>query len=497
MKLKTRLTIAFIINIITPIVLGVIVTLLIGQYQLSSIDKTYGLTNASYENLANPMEVYSSLTTGVYNEIETVTENQPELLLRTEYLDEMNRVLQKKQSYLAVRIGNELIYVGDKEKYAKLEKIGLPNYGIDQYKSETGMYIGSEEPALVKQLDYVLDGDVNCSAFIITDVSHGIPELEEYVISILLAFVLILIVTAMSFMFWIQKGIVKPIEKMRVATQNIKHGKLDFELTWDVKDEIGDLCKDFEEMRKRLQANEEEIVAYDQASKELISNITHDLKTPITAIKGYAEGILDGVADTREKQEKYIRTISNKANELNTLINELTVYSKFDRSRIPYNFQTLGVKAYFDDCAEDLLIELEARGIGFEYKNQVSKDKQITADPQQLCRVIHNVISNSVKYMDKKEQRIQLRVEETGNNILVEIEDNGKGIRNEDIPYIFDRFYRTDASRNSMTGGSGIGLSIVRKIMEEHNGKIWAKSVDGVGTTMCFIIRICQEDTNE
>ena len=497
MKLKTRLTIAFIINIITPIVLGVLVTLLIGKYQLSSIDKTYGLTNSTYQSLTNPMEVYSSLTTKIYNEVEIITKESPELLQDQGYIEKVNQVLQKKQSYLVVRIANKLTYIGDKEQYAKLEKIGLPKYGIDQYKSETGMYIGSEEPALVKQLDFVWGDATNCSAFIITDVSQGIPEVEEYIISILLAFILILTITAMSLMFWIRKGIVKPIERMRIATQNIKNGKLDFELTWDIKDEIGELCKDFEEMRKRLQANEEEIVAYDQASKELISNITHDLKTPITAIKGYAEGILDGVADTGEKQEKYIRTISNKANELNTLINELTVYSKFDRSRIPYNFQRLNVKAYFDDCAEDLFIELEAKGIVFQYINKVARDVQIIGDPEQLSRVVHNIISNSVKYMDKVEQRIQLRVKESGENILVEIEDNGKGIRGQDIPYIFDRFYRTDASRNSMTGGSGIGLSIVKKIMEEHNGKIWAKSIDKVGTTMCFIIKKCQEDTNE
>lgn len=202
---------------------------------------------------------------------------------------------------------------------------------------------------------------------------------------------------------------------------------------------------------------------------------------------------MDGVADTPEKIDKYIRTIYNKANEMDALINELTLYSKIDMNRIPYNFATIPVNAYFEDCAEDLSLELEAKGVDFSYSNFVEGDIRIIADAEQLKRVINNIVNNSLKYMDKEKAKIQLRVKDVGDFIQVELEDNGKGIANKDLPNIFERFYRADASRNSSKGGSGIGLSIVKKIIEEHGGKIWATSKEGTGTIMYFVIRKYQE----
>ena len=121
--------------------------------------------------------------------------------------------------------------------------------------------------------------------------------------------------------------------------------------------------------------------------------------------------------------------------------------------------------------------------------NYVSDDVVIIADPEQLGRVINNIVSNTLKYMDKPKGLIHMRIKDVGDFIQVEIEDNGRGIAAKDLPYIFDRFYRADASRNSATGGSGIGLSIVKKIIEDHGGKIWATSKPGIGTIMYFVIR--------
>ena len=114
-------------------------------------------------------------------------------------------------------------------------------------------------------------------------------------------------------------------------------------------------------------------------------------------------------------------------------------------------------------------------------------------DPEQLRRVISNIVGNSVKYMDKSDPVITMDLKDVGDFVQIELGDNGKGIAAKDLPNIFDRFYRTDASRNSSKGGSGIGLSIVKKIVEEHGGKIWATSEEGVGTTMYFVIRKYQE----
>ena len=304
---------------------------------------------------------------------------------------------------------------------------------------------------------------------------------------------IILVFTALSVGLWIYRSIAVPLVKLKKATKNIKEGNLDFVLEVEGNDEFSQLCQDFEEMRKRLKESTEEKILMDKENKELISNISHDLKTPITAVKGYVEGIMDGVADSPEKMDRYVRTIYNKTNEMDHLINELTFYSKIDTNRIPYTFSKLNVEDYFSDCAEELGLEMETRGIELVYANYVEKGVQVIADGEQIRRVIHNIVSNAIKYMEKPKGIIQLRVKDVGDFIQVEIEDNGKGIAAKDLPYIFDRFYRTDVSRNSSKGGSGIGLSIVKKIMEDHGGKVWATSRLGIGTIMYFVLRKYQE----
>ena len=303
----------------------------------------------------------------------------------------------------------------------------------------------------------------------------------------------ILISVALVVGLWVYRSIAVPLVKLKKATQNIKEGNLDFVLDVEGKDEFSELCQDFEEMRRRLKESTEEKSLIEKENKELISNISHDLKTPITAVKGYVEGIMDGVADTPEKMDRYVRTIYNKTNEMDHLINELTFYSKIDTNRIPYTFSKLNVEDYFADCAEEVGLELETRGIELVYANYVEKDVMVIADGEQIRRVIHNIISNAIKYMDKPKGIIQIRIKDVGDFIQIEIEDNGKGIGPKDLPYIFDRFYRTDVSRNSSKGGSGIGLSIVKKILEDHGGKVWATSRLGIGTIMYFVLRKYQE----
>lgn len=333
------------------------------------------------------------------------------------------------------------------------------------------------------------------SAYDITIADTGSSQTSIQIMTkdFFLTALVILIFTSVSIGLWIYRSVAAPLVKLRKATQNIKEGNLDFVLEVDGTDEFAELCRDFEEMRRRLKESAEEKVLLDKENKELISNISHDLKTPITAVKGYVEGIMDGVADTPEKMDRYVRTIYNKTNEMDHLINELTFYSKIDTNRIPYTFSKLNVDDYFSDCAEEVGLELETRGIQLYYANYVEKDVLVIADGEQIRRVIHNIISNAIKYMDKPKGVIQIRVKDVGDFIQVEIEDNGKGIASKDLTYIFDRFYRTDVSRNSSKGGSGIGLSIVRKILEDHGGKVWATSREGIGTIMYFVLRKYQE----
>lgn len=327
--------------------------------------------------------------------------------------------------------------------------------------------------------------------------SYAFEQAKDVLVDIGFSVLLILIFTAALMTVWIYRAIIDPIRKLEKAAQEIRDGNLDFEIEVKGNDEISELCQSFEQMREQLKQSSEERVLNEKENRELISNISHDLKTPITAIKGYVEGIMDGVADTPEKMEKYVRTIYNKTNEMDLLINELTIYSKIDTNRIPYNFSKINVAEYFEDCVEEIGMDLDSKGIGLSYINHAEDDIVVIMDPEQIRRVIHNIISNSVKYLDKQNGFINIRVRDVGDFVQFEFEDNGRGIAAKDLPYIFERFYRAEKSRNSATGGSGIGLSIVKKIIEDHGGKIWATSKESSGTTMYFVIRKYQEVPNE
>ena len=493
MKLKTRLSIAFLTITLIPVILSVAMVLIMWKVQAGAIEETYGISGATVESLSNSTQVLSNLTEKPYRELEDMAVRHSGEMEDATYLDDFNQSLKDKKSYLLVRKDSTIVYTG--EDAGKVQKVicQLPDYGDSATTSKNGVYLGGEVQALVKQVDFVYPAGEQGSAFIVTNISNVIPEVEEFVMDMMFGVAIVLVLTGFLLIVWIYRGIMGPLNKMRVAARRIQTGDLDFEIPTEADDELGQLSRDLEDMRQRLKDTAEEKVAFDKENKELISNISHDLKTPVTTIKGYAEGIMDGVADTPEKMEKYIRTIYNKANEMDTLINELTLYSKIDTNRIPYNFKILSVNDYFSDCAEDLSFDLEAKNVEFGYFNYVEEEVQVIADAEQITRVIHNIVNNSVKYMDKEKGKINLRIKDVGDFVQVEIEDNGKGIAAKDLPNIFERFYRTDASRNSSKGGSGIGLSIVKKIIEEHGGKIWATSRENTGTTMYFVLRKYQE----
>lgn len=315
-------------------------------------------------------------------------------------------------------------------------------------------------------------------------------------------FVIILILVLMAFFMrkFILNELIAPINDLNIGMRHIKDGNFDYQLPEKYTGEIGACFENYEQMRMCLKETAQMEVENEQKNRELVSNISHDLKTPITAIKGYVEGIMDGIADTPEKMDRYIKTIYNKANDMDRLINELTLYSGIDSNRIPYHFHRINVNEYFRDCVEEVGLDLKSKDIEFNFYNLVSEDTKIIADPEQIRRVINNIISNSTKYMDKKEDErglIELRILDQIDSIHIEIEDNGKGIAQKDLPRIFERFYRTDASRNSKQGGSGIGLSIVKKIVEDHGGYIWATSKEGEGTCMHMVFRKYDESQNQ
>ena len=348
------------------------------------------------------------------------------------------------------------------------------------------MYIDREQK-YVKQIDFRFSDGSEGSIFVVTRLNNLISKKLLY--SMFIAIIVILVFTSAMLTGWIHKGVFTPINELNEAMKKIKSGNLDYALQTNSGGEIGDLYRNYEDMRLRLKESALEKEEQEKRNKELVSNISHDLKTPITAIKGYVEGIMDGVADSPDKMDRYIKTIYSKANDMDRLINELTVYSHIDNDRIPYNFRQINVSDYFGDCVEEVGLDLEAHNIRLNYSNLLQEETIVIADPEQMKKVINNIISNSVKYMDKSQGVIDIRILDEQDSIRVEIADNGKGIPQKDLQKVFERFYRSDASRNSAQGGSGIGLSIVKKIIEDHGGYVWATSKEGEGTCIHFVLR--------
>lgn len=496
MKLKTKLIVAFFTIVLVPLIVVYLGISIFTNVQLRSMGGEISTRSMMDFFEGNAIQLINSMTTGKFEQLQEDARDNPGYFEDKGNLEKINAELQTSYSFLIVRQGGIITYQGSSVIGDEFLR-GLPGYGADSANSRYQVDPEDGETYLIKQQDFTDVQGRHSSAFIVTTVDQLVPQMRSLITE--MGFVLVLLLAMVTFMLsmWIYRAILQPLDELQKATREIKNGNLDYELDVTENDEIGQLCQDFEEMRQRLKDQAEEKIQYDMENKELISNISHDLRTPITAIKGYCEGIMDGVASSPEKMDKYVRTIYNKANDMDRLIDELTFYSKIDTNKIPYVFTKLNVGTYFSDCVEELSIDLESKNINMSFHNYVDPGTLIIADPEQLNRVINNIVGNSVKYMDKSRGLVIIRLKDVGDFVQIEIEDNGKGIAQKDLPSVFDRFYRADSSRNSAQGGSGIGLSIVKKIVEDHGGKIWATSKEGMGTVMHFVLRKYQEVLHE
>ena len=489
MKFRTKLIITFLIVILLPILLSGIAFIAVGAMVSYNSDLNFQIEISDDSTLSDSLASLSNTTNMMYIRLENIAEEDERRLEDKAFLEDLNEEASRVSSYIVVRKGTEEYYTGNEEMSGRFFS-RLPAYGFESKDSNSGFYYNDMQK-LVKQIDFVFsDGDEG-SLFLVTRVNSVVSR--SFLIYLFSAIIFILVLTSIVLTQWVYKGFFEPINRLNVAMQQIAEGNFEYSLTSEDTNEIGELYRNYEDMRLRLKESTEEKIQNERQNRELVSNISHDLKTPITAIKGYVEGIMDGVADTPEKMDRYIKTIYTKANDMNRLINELTYYSGIDSNRIPYNFHRINLAEFFQDCVEDVGLDLESKNIELNYSNLVDPDTRIIADPEQLKKVIDNIVGNSIKYMDKPKGVINIRILDEVDSVRVEIEDNGKGISSRDLGKIFERFYRTDTSRNSSTGGSGIGLSIVKKIIEDHGGYIWATSREGEGTCLHFVIRKYRE----
>lgn len=291
------------------------------------------------------------------------------------------------------------------------------------------------------------------------------------------------------------RTITAPIKKLSDGANEIAGGNLDYHIDYDSTNEIGTTVKsinDMTEKLKNLMQTKEEI---EQSRKEMTAGIAHDLRTPLTSIKGYVEGLMDGIANTPEKQERYLNTIYSSAKDMENLLDELLTLSRFEEGKIKLEQIRIDIvqflREYLNERPQD-----NRSVITFtppSYKGSLD----VMLDPNRFSRVLNNIISNAIKYSSTaRKPRIDISLEVYDKSVIIALKDNGIGISDENLKHIFESFYRADQARTRVQDGSGLGLAVCKEIVELHNGHIWATSKEGSGTTMMISLqRYNGEDT--
>lgn len=307
------------------------------------------------------------------------------------------------------------------------------------------------------------------------------PESLIYIILWLIICVAVFTISTTLYTRRLSKSLEIPVKRLTDAADEIKKGNLNFEVMGSNYDELDELCGSFEAMRQTLKA----AAATEQRMKEersmLLANISHDLKTPITSIKGYVDGLMDNVADTPEKQKRYLDTIYAKAQMLDSMINNLSTFSKLEMSRLDFDFSCGDINAFLEDLIEDYRLDLEKNNITLEAKLSEAP-AYVRIDYEKMGRVFSNLINNAIKYKNGDNSTLEIQSYHEDKGIYITITDNGLGISEENLKKVFDSFYRVDYSRT--ISGSGLGLGIAKQIVEKHGGKLWLRSEgEGMGTT--------------
>jgi signal transduction histidine kinase len=268
------------------------------------------------------------------------------------------------------------------------------------------------------------------------------------------------------------KSIVTPLETLTFGVRQICNNNLNFRLDYRSDDEFLPVCKAFNEMALRLETMVAGRQKDEESRRELIAGISHDLRTPLTSIKAYLEGIETGVASTPEQRKKYIATIKNKTEDLEHIINRLFLFSKLDVNDFPFNLKTVDIGSLLSEITADISDEYAKQGLTIEFTG-ITQGVYVNLDPVLFHTVIVNILENSVKYKDSETGRLCIVCRIAGDTVEIRLTDDGPGVSKEYLKKLFDVFYRADPSRN--TKGNGLGLAISKKIINGMGGTIHAE----------------------
>ena len=231
----------------------------------------------------------------------------------------------------------------------------------------------------------------------------------------------------------------------------------------------------------------------DETRKAFVADVSHELRTPITNIKSYSETLLDANIDDAETTRSFLKVINNESDRMARLVNDLLVLSRFDSSRVDFKFQDVNIKNLIQDVVNAMKIEAKNRNFTFEYIVRNNVPETIKIDRDRISQVVTNIVSNAFKYT-KDGGIVTVILSSVAEKVLITVTDNGVGIPEKDLPFVFDRFYRVDKARSRAQGGTGLGLAIAKEIVEAHSGDITIESKYTEGSTVIITLPVSRED---
>jgi signal transduction histidine kinase len=270
--------------------------------------------------------------------------------------------------------------------------------------------------------------------------------------------------------------ILRAMDTLSGGVHEIRDGNLDFRIDYPFADEFAPVCCDFNKMAERLQMAAQARLKDEMSRRELFAGISHDLRTPLTSIKAYVEGLEKGVASTPEACARYLGTIRNKTDDLKHIIEALFLFSKLDTGEFPYSMERADLSAAISDITGEAAAEYAARGLDIT-AGADETPVWVNIDVSQLRRVMINIFENSLKYKTSEHGRLDVNVSRTGETAVLALTDDGPGVPGDAAGKLFDMFYRLDISRSDPSKGSGLGLAIAAKVIEHFGGAIEAKNV--------------------
>jgi signal transduction histidine kinase len=337
---------------------------------------------------------------------------------------------------------------------------------------------------------------VLCSAFHFARIPKNYREImtSGLLVSLICSVFIILLTNRFLTQFVFGK-IVGALHTLTYGVHQIRDGNLNFRIDYGENDEFTAVCEDFNEMAARLSDSVAAGQKDEQSRRELIAGISHDLRTPLTSIKAYVEGIEKGVAATPDAYKRYIDTIKNKTDDLEHIIETLFLFSKLDTGEFPYHMERVDLGDLASEVVENLADEYRGRGLDISLSRE-AENLCVEIDPMQTRYIMINIFENSVKYKNKERGKMRVSVSEVKEDgkesATVIFTDDGPGAPKEALPKLFDAFYRSDPSRNNPSKGSGLGLAIAAKIVRRFGGTVEAVNAPQGGLSIIMTFPKCR-----